>query len=198
MKSLPAGKYSRRDGALNLHAHDLYYPYRPDLGPKMYNAYVSLPFCNFHAKRVTEVAQASILDDKSSGTTRLHMDMADAVNLMQHAELCPDGQPGGAVWDIFRPEDSESLRQFLSGLKNHDKLLHPIHGQRHYLGPGLLRRLSDQYQVQSYRIYQRPGQAVFIPAGCAHQVNYFVGQEGSLADLHHIGCKPFRLHQGRA
>ncbi|KAJ7853152.1 hypothetical protein B0H14DRAFT_3136940 [Mycena olivaceomarginata] len=34
----------------------------------------------------------------------------------------------------------------------------------------LRRRLWAKYGVQSYRVYQRPGEAIFIPAGCAHQV----------------------------
>ncbi|KAJ7802811.1 hypothetical protein B0H14DRAFT_3154810 [Mycena olivaceomarginata] len=32
------------------------------------------------------------------------------------------------------------------------------------------RRLWAKYGVQSYRVYQRAGEAIFIPAGCAHQV----------------------------
>jgi lysine-specific demethylase 3 len=35
----------------------------------------------------------------------------------------------------------------------------------------LLRQvLYEETGVKSYRIYQRPGDGVFIPAGCAHQV----------------------------
>jgi lysine-specific demethylase 3 len=46
----------------------------------------------------------------------------------------------------------------------------PIHGQQFYLDEELRNKLCEEYGVLSYRFYQRPGDAVFIPAGCAHQV----------------------------
>ncbi|KAG8766760.1 hypothetical protein FRC16_007579, partial [Serendipita sp. 398] len=46
----------------------------------------------------------------------------------------------------------------------------PIHSQHFYLTPPLRKKLFDKYGVKSWRIYQKPGDAVFIPAGCAHQV----------------------------
>ena len=106
----------------------------------------------------------------SKGTTRLHMDMADAVNIMVHAERTPDGAPGCAAWDIFRAEDSGLLRAFFK--KNFKGQYHndPIHAQQFYLDPNLRAQLYRDYGVRSFRIYQRPGEAVFIPAGCAHQV----------------------------
>lgn len=106
----------------------------------------------------------------SKGTTRLHMDMADAVNIMMYTEPTKDGHPGTAAWDIFRAEDSHYLRLFL---KKHFKGQYqndPIHAQTFYLDPDLRRKLYEEYNVKSYRIYQRPGEAIFIPAGCAHQV----------------------------
>jgi lysine-specific demethylase 3 len=106
-----------------------------------------------------------------------------------------DGSPGYAIWDLFRAEDSDKIREFLRkkfapgsvAVKNgqqqqtqaekaaalqiqtiavHD----PIHSQHFYLDVELRRQLWDEYEVKSYRIYQRPGEGVFIPAGCAHQV----------------------------
>ena len=55
----------------------------------------------------------------------------------------------------------------LAQLIGHD----PIHGQQFYLDVNLRRQLFDEYGVKSYRVYQRPGDGVFIPAGCAHQVS---------------------------
>ncbi|KAF8898128.1 hypothetical protein CPB84DRAFT_1780900 [Gymnopilus junonius] len=46
----------------------------------------------------------------------------------------------------------------------------PIHGQQFYLDVELRKALFEEYGVKSYRVYQRPGDGVFIPAGCAHQV----------------------------
>ena len=115
-------------------------------------------------------AMASFESQGSKGSTRLHMDMADAVNIMTYASPTPDGRPGCAAWDIFRAEDTPKLRKFLrkkfKGQYQHD----PIHSQQFYLDSQLRQELFDEFQVKSYRVYQRPGDVVFIPAGCAHQV----------------------------
>ncbi|EJU06109.1 hypothetical protein DACRYDRAFT_19407 [Dacryopinax primogenitus] len=150
-RMVPFPNYGRRDGVLNLASHFPSTAIRPDLGPKMYNA----------------------LESKETsggrGTTRLHLDMADAVNVMTWAAE-KDGQTGCAAWDIFRTQDSEVIRTFLQeafpGFKGGD----PIHSQLFYLDSDLRRQLFEKHGVRSWRIYQRPGQAVFIPAGCAHQV----------------------------
>ena len=126
-------------------------------------------------------AMASHEAPGSKGSTRLHMDMADAVNIMTYASPCPDGSPGCAAWDLFRAEDSDKLRKFLrkrfQGAFQHD----PIHSQQVYFDSAARRELFKDYGVKSHRIYQRPGEAVFIPAGCAHQVCYRpnVGGEAS-------------------
>jgi len=46
----------------------------------------------------------------------------------------------------------------------------PIHTQGFYLDSIKRKELYDEFGVHSHRIHQHPGQAVFIPAGCAHQV----------------------------
>lgn len=148
----PVPNYVRRDGVLNLASHFPSNTVAPDLGPKMYNA------------------MASFESLGSKGTTRLHMDMADAVNVMLYAADTPDGRPGCAAWDLFQAEDSSKVRKFLrkkfKGQFQHD----PIHSQQFYLDSTLRQELFKEYGVKSHRIYQRPGEAVFIPAGCAHQV----------------------------
>jgi lysine-specific demethylase 3 len=123
-------------------------------------------------------AQQSNESAGSQGTTRLHMDMADAMNIMVHAEPTPDGKPGTAAWDLFRTEDSDKIRQFLQDKfmkkqNNGGAVLNwgdPIHSQRFYLDSVLRRELFEETGVKSHRVYQKPGEAVFIPAGCAHQV----------------------------
>ncbi|CCM03365.1 uncharacterized protein FIBRA_05494 [Fibroporia radiculosa] len=149
----PVPNYVRRDGVLNLASHFPGNTVAPDLGPKMYNA------------------MASFESQGSKGTTRLHMDMADAINIMLYAASTPDGRPGSAAWDIFKAEDSVKLRKFLrkkfKGQFQHD----PIHSQQFYLDSNLRQELFKDYGVKSHRIYQKPGEAVFIPAGCAHQAS---------------------------
>ena len=143
------------------------------IGPKMYNSL------------------ASSQERGSKGSTRLHMDMADALNVMLYASKCEDGTEGYAVWDLFRAQDSDKLRGFLRKKFGHAQngggqlvatggggsgmpIAHdPIHGQQFYLDVELRQALYDECGVKSYRVYQRPGDGVFIPAGCAHQVCFF-------------------------
>ncbi|KZV86429.1 Clavaminate synthase-like protein [Exidia glandulosa HHB12029] len=154
MRIVPMPDYARRDGVLNISSHFPANALGPDLGPKMYNAF------------------ASDMEPGSKGSTKLHMDMADAVNIMHFATSRPDGGEGGAVWDIFRSQDSDAVRKFLRS-RFKDKCpagADPIHQQLYYLDRELLAALKAEHGVVSCRVYQRPGEAVFIPAGCAHQV----------------------------
>ena len=106
------------------------------------------------------------------GSTRLHMDMADAVNVMNYAAPRRDGSPGYAAWNIFRASDASIIRDFLKEhFPNASEGLDPIHSQVHFLDTALREQLFRDKGVQSWRINQMPGDAVFIPAGCAHQVS---------------------------
>jgi len=83
------------------------------------------------------------------------MDMADAINVLMHANPREDGSPGCAVWDIFRPEDADGLREFLlekyAGLY---KITDPIHSQQFYLDSEGRQELFEKKGIYSYRIYQ--------------------------------------------
>ena len=114
------------------------------------------------------------------GTTFLHMDISDAVNIMTFAAPCADGSAGCAVWDIFRAEDAFKIHQYLAPLVDDQQDLlvtHPndmlllIHLQQVYFDDDMLANLYKCHGVKAYRHFQRPGDAVFIPAGCAHQVS---------------------------
>jgi len=82
------------------------------------------------------------------------------------------GQEGVAAWDIFRSQDSNTIRDFLRKEFPPERYpyIDPIHSQHFFLTTRLRKKLWDEYHVKSWRIYQKPGEAVFIPAGCAHQV----------------------------
>jgi [histone H3]-dimethyl-L-lysine9 demethylase len=121
----------------------------------------------------------------SKGTTRLHMDMADAVNMMVYAEPCADGTLGGARWDLFRAEDAPAIRKFLTDRFKLASVIDPIHSQQFYLDKELRAELYAKTGVRSHQIIQRQGEAVFIPAGCAHQVRFIrptTWIEGAVAD----------------
>jgi len=151
------------------------------LGPKMYNA----------------MASSDIPGTK--GSTRLHMDMADAVNVMLYSAPTPDGKPGSALWDIYDASDAGKIRDFLKNKFKGKFQNDPIHSQMFYLDCDLRKELYEDFGVKSYRIYQKPGDVVFIPAGCAHQARYFslefIVVTGILTRQHMLGVQLGRLHE---
>ncbi|XP_031269234.1 uncharacterized protein LOC116127730 isoform X2 [Pistacia vera] len=86
---------------------------------------------------------------------------------------------GGAVWDIFRRQDVPDLIKYL---QKHQKefrhidnlpvnsVIHPIHDQTLYLNERHKRQLKEEFNVEPWTFEQHLGEAVFIPAGCPHQV----------------------------
>lgn len=186
MNSLPLAEYTRRTGRLNLASCLPDFFVRPDLGPKMYNAYGSALF-------------------PSKGTTNLHLDISDAVNFMVYVGIPSDtdykvhieeaynaideagcdeitrrrvrleGEMPGALWHIYHASDADKIRDLLNKVAiergtrlepHHD----PIHDQSWYLDADLRTRLYREYDVTGYAIVQCLGDAVFIPAGAPHQV----------------------------
>lgn len=187
MRCLPLGDYTKRDGKFNLASRLPNIFVKPDLGPKMYNAYGSA----LHPTK---------------GTTNLHLDISDAVNVMVYVGIPKDtgtddlhireayraiDEAGcdiltrrrvregkelpGALWHIYAPRDANKIRDLLNKISiergerlepNHD----PIHDQSWYLDGELRDRLYHEYGVEGYPIAQCLGDAVFIPAGAPHQV----------------------------
>ncbi|KAJ8348396.1 hypothetical protein SKAU_G00269850 [Synaphobranchus kaupii] len=195
MDNLPLPEYTTRDGRLNLASRLPNFFVRPDLGPKMYNAYGLIS-----------------TEDRKVGTTNLHLDVSDAVNVMVYVGI-PEGEGDhereadstgykevmltidegdvdevtkrrideakekpGALWHVYAAKDAEKIRELLrkvgeeQGQENppdHD----PIHDQSWYLDQALRRRLQEEHGVQGWAIVQFLGDAVFIPAGAPHQVH---------------------------
>ena len=71
MKTLPIKEYTHRNGVFNLAGRLPDFFVKPDLGPKMYNAYGS----SLHA---------------ASGSTNLHLDVSDAANVILHVGIPVD------------------------------------------------------------------------------------------------------------
>jgi lysine-specific demethylase 3 len=108
-------------------------------------------------------ALATKQDEHHHGSTKLHMDMTDAVNIMLWTK-------GSAVWHIFSAKDAPTLRDFLRDDVGYRGPGDSIHSQGIYITPAMLDRLQKKHNICPYTITQRCGEAVFIPAGCTHQV----------------------------
>jgi hypothetical protein len=113
------------------------------------------------------MALASSQAEGFSGSTRLHCDLCDAVNIMVFSEP----PTGIAVWHIFKAKDAPLIREYLREVFNCD-FTDPIHSQQFYLGPRHLAELKARYGIVPFVIHQAVGEAIFIPAGCPHQVIY--------------------------
>jgi len=186
MNNVPLPEYTRRDGSRNLVSRLPDFFVKPDLGPKMYNAYGSAA-C------------------PKEGTTNLHLDMSDAVNVMVYVgvprdqgagekerddairavdEACDESQRVrvrqettriGALWHIYAAEDADKIRDCLREIIKERKMKHsqhhdPIHDQCFYLDHDIRQRLKEDYGVEGWAICQCLGDSVFIPAGAPHQV----------------------------
>ncbi|KAI8587631.1 hypothetical protein BDZ88DRAFT_508741 [Geranomyces variabilis] len=164
LEVLPAPAYTLPDGALNLAAAIPSEDVPPDLGPKLYAAYG--------------------YDPRHTGaTTNLHLDVADAANVMvwsqphvpQKDPSIPPHRFDGAIWEIFPPASLTKLRTYLreTYAPRPARIDDPIHDQTAYLHPHHLAELRALHDVTPIRLHQRPGDVVFVPAGFAHQVaNY--------------------------
>lgn len=82
MQALPLTEYTNRTGRLNLASWLPDFFVRPDLGPKMYNAYGSALF-------------------PTKGTTNLHLDISDAVNFMVYVGIPQDENSEDHIQGIF-------------------------------------------------------------------------------------------------
>ena len=137
----------------------------PDLGMSQYMVVYSRGDESTEGPKIY-MALASKQVDGYSGSTRLHCDLCDAINLMVYSTPLE----GTALWHIFKVCDVDKTRAYIQHTFNHPQHDDPIHSQRYYLGPTNLEKLNSIHGVVPFTIHQGVGEAVFIPAGCPHQV----------------------------
>ncbi|AES62955.2 transcription factor jumonji (JmjC) domain protein [Medicago truncatula] len=123
-------------------------------------------------------------DNQDGETTVNKLDNSSSINASDEKNCVPvmenrGDSLDGALWDIFRREDVPKLEEYLkkhfrefrhvhsSPLK---QVIHPIHDQHFYLTIEHKKRLKEEYGIEPWTFFQKLGDAVFIPAGCPHQV----------------------------
>ncbi|OMO80621.1 hypothetical protein CCACVL1_12849 [Corchorus capsularis] len=173
---------------------------KPDMGPKTYIAYgvaqelgrgdsVTKLHCDMSDAVNILMHTAEVKLDQEK------LNIIEELKQMHHAqdqkELCGmavqvEKEPSdeycdsaGAVWDIFRREDVPKLKDYL---RKHFKefrhtycspvqqVVDPIHDQTLFLSSEHKKKLKKEYGIEPWTFIQKVGEAVFIPAGCPHQV----------------------------
>ncbi len=173
MDAVPMPSYTRNDGYRNLAAH---YPestekrstFKPDLGTCIHAQRLH----RFTHKQGPKMYIAT-KDPNERGSTPLHLDATSAVNILVHEEpASATSDNGGAYWEVYAREDTPKLRGYLR-TSCHTFSGDPIHSRSIYITKAMRDDLK-KIGVVPYEVHQRYGQAVFIPAGCAHQVSSYM------------------------
>ncbi|VVC30448.1 JmjC domain [Cinara cedri] len=136
MDSLPLKEYTHRTGKFNLASYLPEFFLTPDLGPKMYIAYGNAG-----------------TGHKVQGTTNLHLDMSDAVNVMVHVAITKNcsieevlkaideggctqsekdryyknGEIPGALWHIFHAKDVPTIKNMICKYNIDNKVTRDSH-----------------------------------------------------------------------
>ncbi|XP_073296421.1 lysine-specific demethylase JMJ27-like isoform X2 [Primulina huaijiensis] len=122
-----------------------------------------------------KLLEASEIVEKSQEEECANYKMPISRNMLENIE----DVDGGALWDIFRRQDVPKLEEYV---RKHYKefrhiygnplpqIVHPIHDQTVYLTREHKRKLKEEYGIEPWTFIQKLGDAVFIPAGCPHQV----------------------------
>lgn len=100
----------------------------------------------------------------------LHSTLASSVHVLVHSERPEkDWMLCGVQWSVFLPDDVPALCEYLQG-RHANRKVHVSNLHQYCLdydeGALLL-----QKGVRPFNFFQKPGHAVYIPAGCAYQVS---------------------------
>jgi len=118
------------------------------------------------------------LTSGSNGTLGLRASLFDTVCNLQYVARNNTSVSGGALWDIFPPSQENALRAFIDNTRLSRR---KVRGGMPYLDATMMFRFCNsqadessdvdcENEAKSYRIYQKVGQMVFIPAGYIYQV----------------------------
>ena len=168
---------SGEEGLENLAAH---FPHAPSKGPVAgvvamkpdlgeYSLFWMFDLLNL--RRSGPKMYFASADRARQGSTRLHLDMTAAVNCMAWTE---SSDRSGADWLCFAAEDVDRLNEYLRNKYGIvDQQRNPVIEQNTFIDDDMLADLR-RVNIIPFVIHQQAGQAVFIPAGVAHQVESLV------------------------
>jgi hypothetical protein len=103
---------------------------------------------------------------------------------------------GKALWHIFKVSDANLVRTYIREAFNGGPRDDPIHSQKYYLDTAHLAQLEAQHGIVPFTFYQAVGEAIYIPAGCAHQVSTMIARTKILNFHSNSGQQCSTLHQG--
>ncbi|KAL6178734.1 hypothetical protein ACLB2K_050252 [Fragaria x ananassa] len=131
--------------------------------------------------QVGDASMGSESESEMNEEARLDCDIGSEMPARNYGNKLKESDvtEGGALWDIFRRQDVPKLQEYL--MKHFkefrhihccpvQQVVHPIHDQIFYLTVEHKKKLKEEYGIEPWTFIQKLGDAVFIPAGCPHQV----------------------------
>ncbi|KAH6767869.1 Transcription factor jumonji domain-containing protein [Perilla frutescens var. hirtella] len=149
------------------------------------DSYIDLDLLNCSETPVGGCDQGANTDFVANSLSLNNFSVQTSINSDTHNDHLRSGKAstdtvyGAAVWDIFRRQDVPVLTEYLQKHQKEfchynnsvvDSVVHPIHDQIFYLDEKHKKQLKEEFDVEPWTFEQHLGEAVFIPAGCPHQV----------------------------